>query len=317
MASTIVALYDRSDGARRAVEDLTRAGVPRDDISVVGANIGGGQRRQPPDAGIDADRNTGSGTVVGAALGGVGGAMIATAALTIPGLGPVIAVGPIAAGLLGAGAGAVAGGFVGALAGMGVPEADVHAYAQGVERGGTLLMVRTGHVDVDRIRAVLAQHPPIDVRTRGEAGGDAGRDKDALAGRGADWRTSDWAPFDQSAGPMEVLAPQEEAEYGGGDPSLGAHRVAHAGEGRGADWQTVGQAPFDESTGPVTASGKPRDAGERSDTEVGQPGTSPGTRGAATAFGGIEREKARTKTATPEPQTKTPETKTPETKTSS
>ena len=303
MGKTIVALYDRADDARRAVEDLTRAGVPRDDISVVAAHPG--DRREPGSTNVDADRNTGSGTVIGATLGGIGGAMVAMAALSIPGVGAVVASGPIVAGLLGAGAGAVAGGLVGSLAGHGVPEDEVHAYAEGVERGGTLLLVHTGHADTERISRVLARHPPADVRTRGDADGD----KDALAGRGADWRTAAWAPFDQSAGPMEVPRPQQAAP-GGSDLSRGAHPVAHQGEASGADWQTVGQAPFDESAGPVTAEGRPRAAGERSvddpaanqagkrtkdNTDVGQPGTSPGTRGGATAFGGIERETPRTK----------------------
>ncbi|HYG90818.1 MAG TPA: hypothetical protein VD978_31695 [Azospirillum sp.] len=310
MARTIVALYDRADDAGRAVEDLLRAGVPRADISVVAAKAGGSRRDQAVDADIDADRGTSSGIMIGATLGGIGGAMVAMATLTIPGLGPVVAVGPIAAGLLGGGAGAVAGGLIGALTGLGVPEADVHTYAEGLERGGTLLLVHAGHADSDRISAVLAQNQPADVRTRGDADGG----KEAVAGRGADWRTADWAPFEPGQGPMEVLRPQQQAEHGGGDPSRGAHPVAHAGEGRGADWQTTGQAPFDESAGPVTASGKPRDAGERSaadpaaastpgtspvrdNADVGQAGTSPGTRGAATAFGGIEREKARTQPA--------------------
>lgn len=307
MARTIVALYDRAEDARRAVDDLTGAGVPRDSISLVASHPG--RRDTAGDAGntdIDADRDAGSGTVVGATLGGVGGAMVAMAALTIPGVGAAVAVGPIAAGLLGAGAGAMAGGLIGSLTRFGVPEHEVHAYAEGVERGGTLLLVHTEGVDADRITRVLARHPPADVRTRGDDSGNRG--KDALAGRGADWRTAAWAPFDQSAGPMEVPAPQEQAGYGS-DPSRGAHPVAHAGEGRGADWQTVGQAPFDQGAGPVTDDkGRPQDAGERSaedpavergrgrkldDTDVGQPGTSPGTRGGATAFGGIEREPAR------------------------
>jgi uncharacterized membrane protein len=259
MARTIVALYDRADDARRAVEDLTRAGVPRDDISVVAAHPG--ERREAASVDVDADRDIGTGTVIGATLGGIGGAMVAMAALGIPGVGAVIASGPIVAGLLGAGAGAVAGGLVGSMTGLGVPEEEVHAYAEGVERGGTLLLVHADHAAPERISEVLARHPPADVRSRGA--GDGG--KDALAGRGADWRTAAWAPFDQSAGP-------------------------------------------------VTLEGRPQDAGERSkedpaadragvrtkdDTDVGQPGTSPGTRGGATAFGGIERETPRTKQPTP------------------
>jgi len=317
MTRTIVALYDRAEDARRAVDDLIGAGVPRGSVSLVASHPG---RRDAGagtgDTAIDADRDTGSGTMVGATLGGVGGAMVAMAALAIPGVGAAVAVGPIAAGLLGAGAGAVAGGLIGSLTGFGVPEHEAHAYTEGVERGGTLLIVHADGADADRVTEVLARHPPADVRAPG--GGEGNRGKDALAGRGADWRTAAWAPFDQSAGPMEVPAPQEQASYGD-DPSRGAHPVAHAGEGSGADWRTVGEAPFDQSAGPVTdgpvsdGKGRPQGAGERSagdpaagrererkmdDSDVGQPGTSPGTRGGATAFGGIEREAAKTGTKT-------------------
>jgi len=311
MARTIVALYDRSEDARLAVEELTKAGVPRADISMVAANTGGAASAGVPDAA----------TAFGAVLGGVGGAVLGAAALLIPGVGRAVAIGPVAAGLIGAGAGALAGGLLGALTGAGVPDSVARAYARAVERGGTLLFVHANTVDADRISAALAKHPPVDVRTHGDKDGD----KDALAGRGADWRTTDWAPFESGQGPMEVLRPQQEREHGGRDAARGAHGpVAHAGEGRGADWQTVGQEPFDANAAPVTSHGKPQDAGERSpgdaaakkgasgqasggkagtqqgsgheadDTDFGQPGTSPGTRGAATAFGGIEREKAKT-----------------------
>ena len=63
--------------------------------------------------------------------------------LAIPGIGPVIAAGPLAAGLLGAATGAVAGGatggIVGGLLNMGVPEEEAHYYAEGLRRGGTLV----------------------------------------------------------------------------------------------------------------------------------------------------------------------------------
>ncbi|WP_431862693.1 hypothetical protein [Azospirillum sp.] len=273
MGKTIVALYDRAGDAKRAVDDLTGAGVPRDAISLVAshpAERDGGSAL----AGIDADRDASTGTAIAATLGGVGGAMLAMAVLAIPGVGAAVAIGPIAAGLVGAGAGAVAGGLVGSLTGLGVPAHEAHAYSEGVERGGTLLIVHTDRADPDRVSEVLARHPPADVRTPGGGGGHRG--KDALAGRGADWRTAAWAPFDQSAGPMEVLRP---GQADGGDPSRGAHPVAHAGERSGADWGTVG-----------------KQEGERSvdDTQVGQCGTSPGTRGGATAFGGIERVPAKT-----------------------
>ncbi|WP_109122159.1 hypothetical protein [Azospirillum sp. TSO22-1] len=277
MAKTIVALYDRAGDAKRAVDDLTGAGVPRDAISLVASHPA--ERGGVADTDIDADRDVGTGTAIATTLGGVGGAMLAMAALAIPGVGAAVAVGPIAAGLIGAGAGAVAGGLIGSLTGLGVPEHEAHAYTEGVERGGTLLIVHTDRADPGRVTEVLARHPPADVRTPG--GGEGHRGKDALVGRGADWRTAAWAPFDQSAGPMEVLRPGQAA---GGDPSRGAHPVAHADGRSGADWGTVG-----------------KQGGARSvdDTQVGQCGTSPGTRGGATAFGGIERVPAKTGVKTP------------------
>lgn len=269
MARTIVALYDRADDARRAYEDLLRADVPRDDISLVSTRSAQGDERYED-----------AGTVIGATLGGIGGAMVAMAALTIPGIGALIAAGPIAAGLVGAGAGAMAGGLIGSLTHLGVPEHEVHALAEQVERGGTLLLVHADGAE-DRVTEVLSRHPPVDVRTRGAADG-----KDALAGRGADWRTAAWTPFDQSAGPMEVLRPQQAS---GGDPSQGAHRVAHQGDRSGADWQAAAREPGGEE-------GQGTDA-----VDTGQPGTSPGTRGAATAFGGIERKPEAAKPAVKAP----------------
>ena len=62
-------------------------------------------------------------------------------ALAIPGLGPLLAAGPIVAGLAGLGAGGAVGGFIGALAGMGIPEYEARRYEGRVKDGGILLSV--------------------------------------------------------------------------------------------------------------------------------------------------------------------------------
>lgn len=62
-------------------------------------------------------------------------------ALTIPGLGPFIAAGPIMGALAGAGSGGVAGGIVGAVIGMGIPEFEAKRYEGLIEEGRTLLSV--------------------------------------------------------------------------------------------------------------------------------------------------------------------------------
>jgi hypothetical protein len=69
------------------------------------------------------------------------GLVAGLAALAIPGVGPIIAAGPIFTALTGAGIGAAAGGLIGALANTGMPEEDARIYAEEVRRGGVLVIV--------------------------------------------------------------------------------------------------------------------------------------------------------------------------------
>jgi hypothetical protein len=87
-------------------------------------------------------------------------------ALTIPGLGPVIAAGPLASMLVGAGIGAAGGGLLGALVGWGVPETEAGYYTEAVRRGSTLLAVRTEETNVPHIVEILNRHNLVDLQTR-------------------------------------------------------------------------------------------------------------------------------------------------------
>ena len=106
---TIVGLYNHRSDAENAVEDLVREGFSRDRISVVApdspAAPSGGEPHIGPVDTIGSDTKTGA----GAAVGGLAGFLVGIAALAIPGVGPVIAAGPLAAGILGAGLGAAGG----------------------------------------------------------------------------------------------------------------------------------------------------------------------------------------------------------------
>lgn len=82
-----------------------------------------------------------AGAGTGAVVGGTLGWLAGIGALAIPGLGPFIAAGPIMAALAGAGAGGTVGGVVGALIGMGIPEYEAKRYEGRVKNGGTLLSV--------------------------------------------------------------------------------------------------------------------------------------------------------------------------------
>jgi len=77
----------------------------------------------------------------GAVIGGTLGLLAGIGALAIPGVGPFIAAGPIMAALAGLGVGGAVGGFTGALIGMGIPEYEAKRYEGRIQKGGILLSV--------------------------------------------------------------------------------------------------------------------------------------------------------------------------------
>src|SRR4051812_23280474 len=88
-----------------------------------------------------APEGTATGATSGAVLGGALGWLAGIGALAIPGLGPFIAAGPIMAALAGAGVGGTVGGIVGALVGLGIPEYEAKRYEGRIKSGGILLSV--------------------------------------------------------------------------------------------------------------------------------------------------------------------------------
>ena len=144
---TVTGLFDSHDEALVAVSELKAIGVPDKEISVVANNSSGWHEQDGHDTSNAAEGATG-GAGLGAAVGGAGGLLAGLGIMAIPGLGPVVAAGWLAATAVGALGGAViggaAGGIVGALTEAGVPEADAHVYAEGVRRGGSLVTARVG-----------------------------------------------------------------------------------------------------------------------------------------------------------------------------
>ena len=83
----------------------------------------------------------------GAVVGGTIGLLAGIGALAIPGLGPFIAAGPIMAALAGVGTGGVVGGIIGALVGMGIPEYEAKRYEGRIREGKILLSVHCDNSD--------------------------------------------------------------------------------------------------------------------------------------------------------------------------
>ncbi|HEX8219375.1 MAG TPA: hypothetical protein VF914_09195 [Chloroflexia bacterium] len=91
----------------------------------------------------------------GAALGGLGGLLVGLGVLAVPGIGPLLAAGPLAGALGGMLAGGAAGGVIGGLSAIGVPEEYARDYAARIEQGHTLVSVRTDEVTADPAERIL------------------------------------------------------------------------------------------------------------------------------------------------------------------
>ena len=93
-------------------------------------------------------------------IGGVSGTLLGVAAIVLPGIGPVVAAGPFAFALAGAGVGAATGGLLGALSDIGIPESDAKRWADVVTEGGSLVAVRVNRDNSDRAIRILREHRP-------------------------------------------------------------------------------------------------------------------------------------------------------------
>ncbi len=155
-SKTVVGVFDNIHSARDAVDEIHRLGVPTEKISLLANRDTAGATDSLTDADIGADVVADAG--IGAALGSIGGLLLGFAAFAIPGLGPVVAAGPIFAALGGAGVGAVAGGVIGALNEVGVPHEEAHGYQEEVRAGRVLLVVQTDEAAAERVREIIDRH---------------------------------------------------------------------------------------------------------------------------------------------------------------
>jgi len=165
MTKSIVGVYDRLDTARSVVSDLVDAGFDRSQINIVAHD---------PDESYAGyiDNNTGddvaAGAGIGATIGGIGGLLVGLGALAIPGVGPVIAAGPIMAALTGAGIGAVTGGLIGALVDLGIPEEEASLYSEGLRRGNILVIAQVNDHRVDEASRIMQRRGLLDIHEQAE-----------------------------------------------------------------------------------------------------------------------------------------------------
>lgn len=157
-AKTVIGVFDSRDSAEKAVMDLRNQGFTTEEINIVSkekeSGMQGGEGEQYDDDITD-------GALTGGAIGGIGGLLLGAGAMAIPGVGPVIAAGPIAAAL----SGAVAGGIAGGLIDWGIPAEASQRYERDVAAGNILTVIRASGAKVNQAAQILRQHGASDVET--------------------------------------------------------------------------------------------------------------------------------------------------------
>jgi hypothetical protein len=167
----VFGIYSTTAETERAVNDLLQSGFSSQDVSVLMPD-----QQSTRDFALRKETKAPEGATTGATTGGVIGGtlgvLVGLGTLAIPGIGPLIAAGPLVAGLAGLGAGGAVGGFIGALVGMGIPEYEAKRYEGRVKDGGVLLSVHCETPgEVLRAKEVLKATGAADIAASTESAG--------------------------------------------------------------------------------------------------------------------------------------------------
>lgn len=154
MLKTVIGLFDSRDQAEKAASDLRGSGF-HDEISILASDKGKVTGKT-----LETDeKNIYSGVSTGGLLGGLAGIGMGVGALAIPGIGPLIAAGPIA-GLL---SGALTGGIAGGLIDWGIPADRGKFYEGKIREGKILASVRTDENKINSAADILRRNGARDV----------------------------------------------------------------------------------------------------------------------------------------------------------
>ena len=170
--TAVFGIYRNRPQVEQAVDSLVADGFRTEDISVLlPENVG--TKDFAHEKNTKAPEGATTGVATGGVVGGTLGLLAGIGALAIPGVGPLIAAGPIMGALAGLGVGGAVGGIVGALVGMGIPEYEAKRFEGAVKNGGTLLSVHCDTSDeISRAKDVLKGTGARDIASSSEATSD-------------------------------------------------------------------------------------------------------------------------------------------------
>ncbi len=170
--TAVYAIFPNRTAAEEAVDRLLADGFRNEDISVLlQDNVG--TKDFAHEKHTKAPEGAAAGVVAGGVIGGTIGALIGIGVLAIPGVGPLLAAGPVIAALTGIGSGGVVGGLVGALVGMGIPEYEAKRYEGRIKEGGVLLSAHCDNGDwIAKAKQSLTLSGGEDIASASEARAD-------------------------------------------------------------------------------------------------------------------------------------------------
>ena len=166
MNEAIYGVFASVEDAERAISALKDHGAGGNEISVVRKQTGAGLPRVEDEASTGITVTSAADVTAGALKGGAAGLALGilagAVALTIPGIGPILAAGPIAtaigAAMASTAAGVVGGGVVGYLVDQGVPEEAAHSYHGALDRGDILVVVRAAGMPASEALLLLEKY---------------------------------------------------------------------------------------------------------------------------------------------------------------
>ncbi len=145
-------VFSTAEEAERAIRDLHDLGFTDEDISVFAQDSDQIDHIEDDtevevtsdseERGSQSGKGLGLGALSGGVLGALGGLIAEVALISIPGIGPLAAAGPLATTLAGLGTGAVGGGIVGALVGAGLPEDQAKEFEEYIKDGKIVVLLK-------------------------------------------------------------------------------------------------------------------------------------------------------------------------------
>lgn len=167
--TSVFGLYQNAVQAELAVDTLVANGFTHADISVLLPDQWG-PRDLAHEKHTKAPEGTATGVTAGGTIGGTLGLLAGIGAIAIPGVGPLIAAGPIVATLAGLGLGTTVGGLLGALVGLGIPEYEAKRFEGRIKEGGVLLSAHCDTADeIARAKDILKRTGAEHISSTGEA----------------------------------------------------------------------------------------------------------------------------------------------------